>query len=177
MKHALAAGLVVALAAAATAAAKDDLPTRECGARIESGRGPLAFPTADSALVVGPVAFSGLARAATPAGLGRRGPDGRFASKAGVLIRSTRPVVLSVPERFRSRLFLHYTRGPEGAPAVQLEPCPPATRAFSYHGRVGPVTGFSGMISLTERGCYPLDVRIVGGRTERVRIAFGYPCR
>ena len=31
--------------------------------------------------------------------------------------------------------------------------------------------------ALTDRGCYPLDVRVEGGRTYRIRIAFGYPCR
>jgi hypothetical protein len=60
---------------------------------------------------------------------------------------------------------------------VRIVPCPPGTRAFSYDGRVGPVTGFSGGFSMTRPGCYPLDVRVEGGRAYRVRVAFGYPCR
>ena len=74
-------------------------------------------------------------------------------------MRAGKPVVLSVPERYRSRLFLHYSRTDQGEPVVRIEPCPPSTRAFSYAGRVGPVTGFSGGFELTHPGCYPLDVR------------------
>jgi hypothetical protein len=164
------------MAATAGAAAQEEMPVRECGGRIESGRGPLAFPPA-RAVFAGPIAFSGLLDAAKPTGLGPWGEDGRLGRKTGVLVRAGRPVVLSIPERFRNRLFLHYTRGEAGTSSVRLEPCPPGTRAFSYDGRVGSVTGFSGGFSLTRRGCYPLDVRVVGGRTHRLRIAFGYPCR
>ncbi|MGZ8782949.1 MAG: hypothetical protein ACXWZB_05570 [Gaiellaceae bacterium] len=177
MRVALAAAVVAAFAATAAPAANEELPARDCRSRIESGRGPLGFRTTGS-VVVGPVAFAALPHAATPAGLGpRREGDGRFFRKSAVLIRAGRPVVLSVPERFRNRLFLHYSRTDEGVPEVRLEPCPPGMRAFSYSGRVGKVTGFNGGFSLTHRGCYPLDVRVEGGRTYRVRIAFGYPCR
>ena len=176
MRLAAAAALVAAVAATAAPAADGPIPTRDCRSRIESGRGPLIFPAVGS-LVVGPVAFAGLPRVATPHGLGPRADDGRFHRKAAVLVRAGRPVLLSVPARYRHRLFLHYSRTDEGTSEVQLEPCPPATRAFSYEGRVGPVTGFNGGFSLTHRGCYPLDVRVAGGRTQRVRVAFGYPCR
>ncbi|HWL32286.1 MAG TPA: hypothetical protein VNP89_01675 [Gaiellaceae bacterium] len=177
MRLTLAAVLVAAMAATAAPAANEEIPTRDCRSRIESGRGPLAFPTADS-VFVGPIALTALPFAATRAGLGpRREEDGRFYRKAGALVRAGRPVVLSVPERYRDRLFLHYTRTDEGVAEVRLEPCPPGMRAFSYRGRVGKVTGFNGGFSLTHRGCYPLDVRVEGGRTHRVRIAFGYPCR
>ena len=177
MSLALGAALVAAVAATAAPAANEEIPTRDCRSRIESGQGPLAFPAAGS-LFAGPVAFSALPHAATPAGLGRRREeDGRFYRKSGVLVRSGRAVVLSVPERYRNRLFLHYTRTDEGVSEVRLEPCPQAMRAFSYDGPVGKVTGFNGGFSLTHRGCYPLDVRVEGGRTHRVRIAFGYPCR
>lgn len=173
MRVALAAAMVAAAAATATAAA-DDFPTRDCRSRIESGRAPLSFDRARST-VVGPVAFAALPAAATRAGLGPRGEDGRFFRKAAVLVRSGRAVALSVPERYRSRLFLRYTR--EDTSVVRLEPCASETRAFSYAGRVGPVTGFNGGFSMTHRGCYPLDVRVDGGRTHRIRIAFGFPCR
>ena len=177
MKLALVVVLVAAAAAAGVAAGQEDeIPTRDCRSRIEGGRGPLAFRGGGS-VVVGPVAMLNLSGAATVAGLGRVDASGRFSRKAPALVRAGRPVVLSVPERYRDRLFLGYTREPDGVPAVRLEPCAPAMRAFSYAGRVGPVTGFNGGFSLTHRGCYPLDVRVEGGRTYRVRIAFGYPCR
>jgi hypothetical protein len=176
MRLALVVVLVAAAAAAGVATAQQaELPTRDCRSRIESGRGPLAFAQPRS-VAAGPVSFSGLLHAATPRGLGPRGDDGRFARKAGVSVRAGGAVVLSVPERYRQRLFLHYTRTEEGSSAVRLEPCPPGTPAFSYDGPVGRVTGFNGGFSTTHRGCYPLDVA-AGRRTYRLRIALGYPCR
>jgi hypothetical protein len=180
MRIALAAALAAAAAVAGVAAAQEqEIPTRDCRGRIESGRGPLVFERAE-ALVVGPLAFSGLG-GATPAQLGR-GEDGRFGRKSAVLVRAGRPVVLSIPERYRARLFLNYTRGTEaiavgGTSEARLVPCAPATRAFSYDGPVGRVTGFSGGFTVTRPGCYPLDVRVEGGRTYRARLALGYPCR
>jgi len=174
MRLALAATLVTAAAVAGVAAAEDgEIPTRDCRGRIESGRGPLVFETTRS-LVVGPVAFSGLRELAR---LGPWGDEGRRGRKSGVLVRAGRPVVLSVPERYRDRIFLHYTRSEAGTSSVRLVPCAPATRAFSYDGPVGRVTGFSGGFSVTRQGCYPLDVRVEGGRSYRTRLALGYPCR
>jgi hypothetical protein len=175
MKLAAAAVLAV-LAATAGPANAEEVPTRDCRGRIESGRGPLSF-VQHRAIVVGPIAFSGLLDAAPRRALGPWGDDGRLGRKSGVVVRAGRAVVLSVPERYRERLFLHYTRGEAGTSEVRIVPCPPGTRAFSYDGRVGPVTGFSGGFSMTRPGCYPLDVRVEGGRAYRVRIAFGYPCR
>ena len=175
MKRAAAAVLAV-LAATAGPANAEEVPTRDCRGRIESGRGPLSF-VQHRAIVVGPIAFSGLLDAAPRSSLGPWGDDGRIGRKSGVVVRAGRAVVLSVPERFRDRLFLHYTRGEAGTSEVRIVPCPPETRAFSYDGRVGPVTGFSGGFSMTRPGCYPVDVRVEGGRAYRVRIAFGYPCR
>jgi hypothetical protein len=174
MRLALVALLVAAAAVASVAAAQDDeIPTRDCRGRIESGRGPLAFDTSRS-LVVGPIAFSGLRE---PVRLGPWGDEGRLGRKSGVVVRAGRPVVLTVPERYRDRLFLHYTRREAGTSAVRLVPCAPATKAFSYDGRVGRVTGFSGGFSLTRAGCYPLDVRVEGGLSYRARLPLGYPCR
>ena len=176
MIGALAAAVTLALTGGA-AVTEDEFPIRQCGERIESGRAPLAFPAAGSgAVVVGPVAFSGLPQAGTRAGIGTRLADGRYSRKVGLLVRAGRPVVLSVPEKYRDRLWLQYIWN-EDTSAARIEPCPPSTRAFSYAGRVGAVTGFSGGFLIAKRGCYPLDVRVVGGRTHRVRIAFGYPCR
>lgn len=177
MRLGLAAAFVAAAAVAGVAAAQEDeIPTRDCGGRIESGRGPLVFDTT-RALVIGPIALSGLHDPAKPARLGPWGEEGRLGRKSGALVRAGRPVVLSVPERYRERLFLHYTRGAAGTSAVRLVPCAPATRAFSYDGDVGRVTGFSGGFSVTRPGCYPLDVRVEGGRSYRARLALGYPCR
>ena len=172
MKLALPAALVAAVAGIA-GAQDDEIPTRDCRSRIESGRGPLAFATT-TAVVAGPVAFSGLQ---DPVQLGPWGADGRLGRKSGVLVRAGRAVVLSVPERYRDRLFLHYTREEAGTSVVRLVPCAPGTKAFSYEGRVGRVTGFNGGFSLTRRGCYPLDVRVEGGRSYRLRLSLGRPCR
>jgi hypothetical protein len=174
MKLTLGAFVLAALAVAGTAPAQEDIPTRDCRSRIESGRGPLSFPS-QGAVVAGPVAFSGLQRVARS--LGRRGDDGRYFVKAGATVRSGRPVTISVPARFGDRIGLAYARTPEPVAAVRFEPCPPATRAFSYVGRVGTVTGFNGGFVLTKPGCYRIEVRVEGARTHAVRVPFGYPCR
>lgn len=166
--------LGVAVSAASTAAAVDEIPTRDCRTRAESGRAPLQF-LGENSVVAGPIAFWGLARAAQ--GLGERGEDGRFFAKAAASVRAGHAVVLSVPERFRSRLALRYAPAGAESSEVRFRPCAPGTKAFSYQGRVGRVTGFPGGFVLTRPGCYPLDVRVDGGRTRRVRVPFGYPCR
>jgi hypothetical protein len=162
---------VAALAATAAPAGTGELPTRDCRSRIESGRAPLTFERPGS-LVAGPVAIVG---AAAVAGTGPRGDDGRFMRKAPALVRAGKPVVLSVPGRYRDRVWVRFTR--TDASEVRLEPCAPATRAFSYPGRVGSVTGFSGGFAFTRTGCYPIDVRVENGRAYRIRIPLGYPCR
>ena len=176
MRFPVALALAPAVAASAVAAAAP-VPTRTCEQRIEAGDAPLRFPApARGTIFAGPLALSGHFPT-TPARLGPRHENGRFSTKVGALVRAGRPVVLSVPRRFRGALFVHYARTRGGGPAVRLQPCAPSTPAFSYDGTVGGVTGFSGGFEVTRPGCYPLDVRVVGGRTHRVRIAFGYPCR
>jgi hypothetical protein len=174
VKPALGAVVLAALAAAGAAPGQADVPTRDCRSRIESSHGPLRF-AASGGVVAGPVAFSGLQRAA--ASLGRRGDDGRWFVKAALTIRAGRPVTISAPARVGDRIGLSYARTPEPVPSVRFEPCPPGTRAFAYAGRVGAVTGFNGGFVLTRAGCYRLEVRVAGGRTHAVRIPFGYPCR
>ena len=178
MRLAAAAAVLAAVAAGgAGPASAEEIPTRACEARIEAGDAPLRFPGSESgSIFAGPLAFSGLF-AKTVSALGPPRENGRYFAKVGALVRAGKPVVLSVPERYRSRLFLHYSRTDQGEPVVRIQPCPPSTRAFSYAGRVGPVTGFSGGFELTHPGCYPLDVRVVGGRAYRVRIPLGRPCR
>jgi hypothetical protein len=169
--------LLAVLALAGAADAKPPpIPTRTCEQRIEAGGGPLRFPAPRRGRVfAGPLALSGLFPR-TPAGLGPRHENGRFSVKVGALVRAGKPVVLFVPARYRGTLFLHYARAGTGEPVVRIEPCPPATAAFSYEGPVGPVTGFSGGFEVTKPGCYPLDVRVVGGRAYRVRLSLGRPC-
>jgi hypothetical protein len=168
--------VLLSLVAAASAPAAPT-PKRTCAERIEAGDAPLRFPARGPMRVfAGPLALSGHFPA-TPAGLGPRVENGRFSTKVGALVRAGAPVVLSVPARFRGRLFTHYVRDRDGEAAVRLEPCAPSTRAFSYDGPVGPVTGFSGGFEVTRPGCYPLDVRVVGGRSYRVRLPLGRPCR
>ena len=168
---------LVTLAGGAVDATAAPVPVRTCEQRIEAGDAPLRFPTRGSGGVfAGPLALSGLFPRA-PAGLGPRHENGRFSVKVGALLRAGRPVVLSVPTRYRGRLFLHYAREGKGEPVVRMEPCPPSTPAFSYDGPVGTVTGFSGGFEVTRPGCYPLDVRVVGGRSYRTRLRLGRPCR
>ena len=168
--------LVTVVAGGADAAAAP-VPVRTCEQRIEAGDAPLRFPARGSgAVLAGPLALAGHFPR-TRAGLGPRHENGRFSVKVGALLRAGSPVVLSVPVRYRNRLFLHYARRGAGGPVVRLEPCPPSTPAFSYDGRVGAVTGFSGGFEVTRPGCYPLDVRVVGGRSHRVRLPLGRRCR
>jgi hypothetical protein len=169
---------VLALAGAAAAAGSvASAPTRTCAERIEAGGAPLRFPAAGTGrIAAGPLALSGHFPT-TVAGLGPRHENGRFSTKVGALVRAGRPIVLFVPQRFRGRLFLHYAREGDGEPAVRIEPCAPSTRAFSYDGVVGRVTGFSGGFEVTRPGCYPLDVRVVGGRLYRLRLPLGRSCR
>ncbi|HEX5799472.1 MAG TPA: hypothetical protein VFY02_05155 [Gaiellaceae bacterium] len=168
---------LVTLAGGPVGATAAPVPVRTCEQRIEAGDAPLRFPGPRSGGVfAGPLALSGLLPR-TPAGLGPRHENGRFSVKVGALLRAGNPVVLSVPRRYRGRLFLHYARGGKGEPVVRIEPCPPSTPAFSYEGVVGSVTGFSGGFEVTRPGCYPLDVRVVGGRSHRVRLPLGRACR
>ncbi len=160
--------LAVALAAlvCATAGAAP-VPTRTCEQRIEAGDAPLAFPApapARGRIFAGPLALSGHFPT-TKRALGPRHENGRFATKVGALVRAGRPVVLTVPPRWRDVLFVHYARTRDGLSSVRLEPCAPETRAFSYDGVVGPVTGFSGGFEVARPGCYPLDVRVAGARS------------
>jgi hypothetical protein len=168
--------VLAALALTGPADAKAPAAVRTCAERIEAGDAPIPFPRPRTgAVFAGPLAFSG-PFPRTPAALGPRGEDGRYWVKVGALVRAGRPVVLSVPARHRGTLVLHYAREEDGEPVVRIEPCPPATPAFSYDGVVGPVTAFSGGFGVSRPGCYPLDVRVVGGRTYRVRLGLGRPC-
>jgi hypothetical protein len=169
--------VLVLLSLAAASAGSASTPIRTCAERIEAGDAPLRFPAPSANRVLaGRLAFSGHFPR-TPAGLGPRHENGRFATKVGALVRTGAPVVLSVPPAQRGRLFVVYSRSGHGEGVVRVEPCPPSTRAFSYDGGVGPVTGFSGGFEVTRPGCYPLDVRHVGGRTYRVRLPLGRLCR
>ena len=170
--------LTMLLAASGEAAqAETPLPTRTCAQRIEAGDAPLRFPVDRArAVFAGPLALAGHFPT-TSAALGPRLENGRYSTKVGALVRAGRPVVLSVPARFRGTLYTHYAQARDGESAVRIEPCPPSLPAFSYDGPVGPVTGFSGGFEVTRPGCYPLDVRVVGGRSYRVRLALGRPCR
>ena len=168
---------LVTLVAGGADATAAPVPVRTCEQRIEAGDAPLRFPARGSAAVLaGPLGLAGHFPR-TPARLGPRHENGRFSVKVGALLRAGSPVVLSVPVGYRDRLFLHYARRGDGGPVVTLEPCPPSTPAFSYDGRVGAVTGFSGGFEVTRPGCYPLDVRVVGGRSYRVRLPLGRRCR
>ena len=165
---------LVAAVAFSAAAASEDPVVRDCRTRVESGRAPFAFRGRDD-VVVGPVSFWLLRRAER--GVGIRYPNGRFFVKTPVNVRAGSAVTVVVPERYRARIGLVRTTADEPAAVVRFVPCAPQQRAWSYPGRIGRVTGFNAGFFVSRRGCYPLDVRVEGGRTHRVRIAFGYPCR
>jgi hypothetical protein len=157
--------LAALLSFAGPAGAHASVPTRTCAQRIEAGDDPLGFPVpGDGRILAGPLALSGLFPK-TPSGLGPRQPNSRFWVKAVAFVKAGRPVVLSVPPASRGRLFTRYARRGNGEPAVRLEPCPPSTRAFS------------GGFDVTRPGCYRLDIAVDGGRTYRLRLSLGRPCR
>jgi len=86
-------------AAAATTAGGAAVPVRTCAERIEAGDAPIPFPApSPNRIPAGRLAFTGHFPR-TPAGLGPRGENGRYATKAGALLRAGAPVVLSVPDR------------------------------------------------------------------------------
>ena len=103
------------------------------GSRSRRATRHCAFPGPRSGSVfAGPLCVLRALRQNRARRSGRDVQNGRFFAKVGALLRAGQPVVLSVPERYRSRLFLHYSRSDLGEPVVRFEPCAPSTPAFSY---------------------------------------------
>jgi hypothetical protein len=180
MRRAVAAALPAAalVTGGAIATTGEPVGVRPCDTRIEVA-GSLVFGGSHD-VVVGPVAFSGLRRVASPAVLAtwRLGPA-RYEIKSVVVVRTGAPVTISVAPRSRRRLALEYvqpTRAGVRWPAfsaVRLEPCPPDTPAFVGGGTVGSLTAFSGGFLVRRPGCYVVEARRESRPPVRRTISFG----
>lgn len=170
--------LITCLAFAAVAAAAEKPPARTCAERVEVGE-PVRFRSAGD-VVVGRVSFSSLARYADPAELAKARDErrGHYAIKSAVAVRANRNVKLSIAPAQRATAGLAYsarqTRAVPGEePVVLLAPCRSSQRAFSYDGRVGAATAFSGGLAVTEPTCLVLETRVRGRRPVRRTVSLG----
>ena len=168
----------LAVTAAAQAAEGDKPPTRTCKQRVEFGS-PARFGGPES-VIVGRVSFSALARYADPDEFGKvyDARRGHYSLKSGIGVRANRNVKLSIVPAQRSKAGLDYagSRGraaPGKQPVVLLAPCRSSQRAFSYDGKVGAVTGFSGGLAVAEPMCLVLEARTRGREPVRRAISLG----
>jgi hypothetical protein len=134
---------------------------------VEGGAPPPAHFARPADVVVGPIAFIGLARVADPAELRRHRAHGVYVVKAAVRVRAGRVVTLLVPSAYRARASLSYTENrlrsvADGVPTVRFEACPSNEPAFSYSGMVGPWTGFNGGFLVSRPICLPVRVWLEG---------------
>jgi hypothetical protein len=172
-------GLVGLMGAEGAVAAKSDgPPTRTCRERIEVNR-PIQFGGPQS-VAVGRISFSGLARYADPEEFAETYNErsGIYGIKSGIGVRANRNVKLSIAPAQRSVAGLSYTMDqriaePGVQPVVLFSPCRPSQRAFSYRGKVGKATGFSGGLAVTEPMCLVLEARTRGRAPVRRAISLG----
>ena len=169
---------LAALAAAAPAASAEETGVRPCRERVEGGR-PIGFAQ-PGGIVVGRLSFTGLARHADPEEFASmyNAHQKLYLVKSGVGVRANRNVKLSIAPAQRSIAGLgydskHRSPKPGSGASVRFQPCPRRTRAFSYDGVVGPVTGFSGGFALSEPACVVLEARVRGRDPVRRAISFG----
>jgi hypothetical protein len=126
---------------------------------------------------MGPVAFKGLGRVASRAGLERfsvpRG-DG-YAMKIPLFVRAGRVVTVSIAPADRSIAGLTFASSLDRpVPAVRFVACEKDHPAWSYEGGVGPITFFPGGFRVTEPACVILSVRVRGRRAPYKRtVPFG----
>ena len=162
------------LAAAPVAGAAT--PTRDCSTRAE-GPGPVTRLVRPGDLQLGPVAFMGLGRAGDPKEFGRLATRvrGRYLLKMPLAVRAGRVVNVSVAPvgDFRVGLTFAHRSSLAGVPRVRFRACDRDEPAFSYPGKVGPVTVFAGGVSLTERGCVAIRVSARGDRRYSATVPFG----
>jgi len=175
---AVCATLALALVAATAVTAEEGIPVRDCGTRGDPSSGTPMFFVRSGDVVAGPISFSSLKHAATRSSLGTRRPDGTGFRKSAAKVLWGRPATLGVPAEHRSFLSLGFAQTGRPSDAVRFDPCPPGTKMWGPGDRrLRRVTGFPGGFVIRKPGCYAVEVHVDGGRTHRVRIAFGYPCR
>ena len=162
-----------------SAAKSDAPPTRTCRERIEVNR-PIQFGADPQGVFVGRVAFSGLQRYADPQEFAqmRSERDRIYRIKSAVAVRANRNVKLSIVPAQRAVAGLSYTMdrrvaAPGEGPVVLFAPCRSSQRAFSYRGKVGEATGFSGGLAVTEPMCLVLEARTRGREPVRRAISLG----
>jgi hypothetical protein len=164
--------LLAAVAAPAAAAPPPIAIVVDCSRHIEDGRGPIAPAAKD--LLAPRIALHGWRRAAAAAPARFRSiPRERWRVwKAGPLVRAGRAVTLVVPGQERARLRLGWQGG--SSAIVRFEPCDPDRKAFSYDGRIGGWTAFSGALLVRAPGCRRLEIWLDGATRPVVRtLAFG----
>jgi hypothetical protein len=167
------AGGVLAAAATAAPSQEEPMPTRDCSTRTEPTRGHLRFASPGD-VVIGPVSFSGLARASAPASVGGRRADGTMLRKSAVKVLWGPPVTVRVAEHDRAALSLEYViaGGWQQTPSVRFVQCPPGKPMWNGL-RYRQVTGFSGGFAVERRGCFTVEVQAEGRRTYRRTISLG----
>jgi hypothetical protein len=176
MRIALVAAVLAGVAAPA-APAEEPVPTRDCRTRTEPTRGHLRFAEPQD-VVVGPLSFSQLRRAASPRAAFRR-DDGRLFVKAALKVLWGRPATLTVAGPERGLALEYVIAGGAWQPlqSVRFVGCKPGTPMWSGL-RYRRVTGFNGGFSFARRGCYRVEVRVEGrAAPHRGRIPLGAPCR
>lgn len=170
--------LLAVAAATASAAEGDKPPVRTCSERVEVGE-PIRFATPGS-VAVGRVRFSSLARYADPDEFAKtyNPARGYYGLKAAVAVRANRNVKLSIAPAQRALAGLSYTTdqrlaAPGAQPVVLFAPCRSSQRAFSYDGKVGAATSFSGGLAVTEPMCLVLEARVRGRTPVRRAVSLG----
>jgi hypothetical protein len=151
---------------------------RDCADRVE-GDGP-SKPPGRTDLVIGPVAFANLKRAASESAEYFEPRAGRrFAIwKAAASVRANERVTASIPGRYRRVARLDYPAPGQAAhqPTARITfiACPSDEPAFSYEGPVGRRTGFAGGFLVAGARCVPLNIRVAGREHPiRARVPFG----
>jgi hypothetical protein len=147
----------------AAAAISGPIPTRST-VGCDQWVGTAANPSREAEIVLDRI---GLPRGRYPWRVVQtRDPVFPFWAKWGALLRAGtgESVTISVARPWRRHAVIGWGDGE--ALSVEFLPCQSSATWLAYAG------GFS----LKKRGCVPFDVQ-VGGRVERIRIAFGRACR
>jgi hypothetical protein len=98
--------------------------------------------------------------------------------RAGAVVRTGAPVTISITRGDRAVAALVFVRGPgvglkTGYPVERLEPCPPATKASAYKGKVGALTSFPGGFVVKRPACVAIVVTSPGRKPLRRVVSLG----